>query len=94
MGTRRAVVGFLVSALLAVSIGVAAPSHALVVFGAGPSLNDGMVGQTVPDGLQLANSSTAPDNVPAAFTAIDLYPACTNGANDCVRGPPTPTSSR
>lgn len=86
VATRRAIVGIAVSALLGVSVWVAAPASAFFFVGGGPAIPDGFVGQTVPASIGLSNNSTQPENFAVVVTAIDLYPACSNGAADCVGG--------
>ncbi len=89
-GTRRTVVGLLVAAFLAVSVWAATPSNAFIFVV--PSTgwpSSGIVGQTIEASVGLGNFSTPPEstsNPVLGAAAIDLYPACSNGAGDCSGG--------
>ena len=83
VGKRRAVVGVLVSAVLAISVWAAAPSNAFIFVAPDTSWpSSGVVGQTIEASIGLGNFSTPPDstnNPVLTATAIDLYPACSSG---------------
>ena len=89
-GIRRTKV---VAGAVALAVGSALflgpPATAFILVSSAPSMPNSMVGQTFPMAYGLGNFSSPPesaDNPVLTISAIDLYPACSNGNVDCTGG--------
>ena len=90
--TPTKVVAGVVALLVAFSVFFAPDAKAFFFVNPSPSFPvQTVVGQTSPAALGISNNSTPPEstsNPILTISDIDLYPACTSGAQDCLGGTP------